>query len=781
MNATAFRSVDLIVAVVAAVLVLSQRAVGQDAFEPPAGVAVESFGKAVSAIPDLTGDSVDEVAIGATIVDPNQIDPPEGVVWVFNGATGEIIREFRLPSRFIPALDDPDGSFGAPIAAIADIDGDDIADIVIGAREHAPATPGFPVTGAIHFMSGATGEAIQSFQPEIEGQFGVSLVALKTAAGGPSTIVVAGMIQPDATGLVTVIDASDFQVPAVHPFGDEIPDTVRGFGMSLAALVQPIPTAAQPKGSEVVSSLLVGAFGADGEGEVFLYEDIVTRTPPIAVFRSPNAASMGRFGGTLSSLRDLNGNGYPELLVSAAGENPRGRPDFPSGGRVYLFDSMLNNDGAPQLLGTLRPPTVVADGMFGAGLTGIRDVTGDGLDDLLVGSNESVFTGPTTELAGAGRVYVFDGAGRRLVRVVNPPLPETGGSFGRHLAEIAAAGSTEFAVTAPGDPVVNPGATGSAFQFAGQTAGARVARLSGRIADGVTDEPLACAVIRAASPEFGPFIVTTDFDGVYAIEDMPPATYLIEAIAPGYNRFGVERQVREGRDEEAQFTLAPSNVQPAVFGAVTDSRTFQPLGGVSVQAFLNGVELERTFTCLEGRYELILPNIKQNEVTVTLLFSTSIYNPLEVDVTITRGVPEEVNVMIGKTIFPTTLVGTVLENASGDPLADVTVALTNQVVAPTVKTGADGSYTLEAIEPGSFVVNASKDGFATGSVFVALAEGAVSVADFSLEAVDDNEQQNAGCGVSSRSGVGVAGDLGTVLAMLALITAAGLRRQAIRR
>ena len=106
----------------------------------------EQFGYAVSGIGDVNGDGVPDVLVGA----PNLITFNPGLVGVFSGATGELLRSFQ-------GVDEPDG-FGAAVAGLDDLDGDGVGELLVG------APLGFGV-GYARVFSGADGELLYHLTP----------------------------------------------------------------------------------------------------------------------------------------------------------------------------------------------------------------------------------------------------------------------------------------------------------------------------------------------------------------------------------------------------------------------------------------------------------------------------------------------------------------------------------------------------------------------------------------------------------------------------------------
>ena len=115
--------------------------------DPDGGDIGDRFGYAVSRIDDVDGDDVNDVLVGAYLADSG-VGADTGEVFLFSGASGALIR----------ALADPLGvagdEFGRGIAAVSDVDGDDVQDVLIGA-------PGFDnFRGQALLMSSADGSVI---------------------------------------------------------------------------------------------------------------------------------------------------------------------------------------------------------------------------------------------------------------------------------------------------------------------------------------------------------------------------------------------------------------------------------------------------------------------------------------------------------------------------------------------------------------------------------------------------------------------------------------------
>ncbi len=169
------------------------------------------------------------------------------------------------------------------------------------------------------------------------------------------------------------------------------------------------------RGDLLIAASLENA-GATDAGRAYLFSGATGIR--LCTLVSPNPETGGAFGGRgVSGVPDANGDGRGDLLISADLEDGGAT----NAGRAYLFSGAT---GAP--LHTLSSPNPEVDGGFGFGVSAVPDADGDGRGDLLIGARfENV--GSVTN---AGRAYLFSGATGALLRTLSSPNPETNGDFG---------------------------------------------------------------------------------------------------------------------------------------------------------------------------------------------------------------------------------------------------------------------------------------------------------------------------------------------------------------
>jgi len=172
------------------------------------------------------------------------------------------------------------------------------------------------------------------------------------------------------------------------------------------------------------------------------------------------------FGYAVDGLDDVDGDGVPDLAVGAPLDGTVGA----GAGRVYVVSGA---DGTTVLRSFLGEK---AGDNFGSAVARLGDVTGDGLQELVVGAPAA---GPATE----GRAYVFDlatGALAYPALVPDASANQFGQFFAADVGDTSGDGVPDIYV---GDFADGGSARGKAYLFSGAV-GARLLTLTGQNGDG---------------------------------------------------------------------------------------------------------------------------------------------------------------------------------------------------------------------------------------------------------------------------------------------------------
>jgi hypothetical protein len=142
------------------------------------------FGESVSAVPDATGDGVNDIAVGAPLEHPGASPVGCGRAYIFIGQSGSLFK------KLIPPLQQANGEFGISVSGVPDTNGDGRGDVIVGAWKEAVGA--FTQAGRAHLYSGNTAARIATYtstQPMTDGFFAGMITGL-----GPATTANGGAV-----------------------------------------------------------------------------------------------------------------------------------------------------------------------------------------------------------------------------------------------------------------------------------------------------------------------------------------------------------------------------------------------------------------------------------------------------------------------------------------------------------------------------------------------------------------------------------------------------------
>jgi hypothetical protein len=350
----------------------------------------DMIGAAV-AMGDLDGDGMAEIVVGA----PGE----EGKVYVFRGASEDLSLAHKLSP---PAADGVVG-FGAALA-IADVDGDGLRDLVIGAPNG-----GEGAAYAIRWTTDGPSDPMRlvpssSSQPE----YGGSVANL-------------GDVDGDGIDDVLVVAAGGM-TPEAHLFLG----TREGVPSESALVLS--SGAGRTSDGYAASAARVGDLDGDGAAEIAVGADMMGEGGALLLYWSTryperfgtpellrDRISGDRYGAAVIGIPDLDGDGRDEILVGASGATSGGAA---GAGLVYLVRSseLEPHGSAIELTGPQ------AGAGFGSELASCGDVNGDGFEDVAVAA-------PGWD-DGDGRVFIIPVGEEGLGEPISVPAPSPSAAFG---------------------------------------------------------------------------------------------------------------------------------------------------------------------------------------------------------------------------------------------------------------------------------------------------------------------------------------------------------------
>ncbi|HUT22859.1 MAG TPA: Calx-beta domain-containing protein [Sumerlaeia bacterium] len=412
-----------------------------------------SFGFTVSNIPD-TSASRGFMAVGAYNEDGGAEPANSGRVHILGAQDRSLKRTLVSPNS------QQRGQFGRALAGIADSTRDSRGDLIVGApAESLPGSP--PEAGAAYIFDGHTGAltlTLTSQNGETGGNFGFAVSGLGSPQQSLRRVLVGAygeragflntagrvyvfnsrngfayepLVSPNAqkngffgyaVANVPDIDGDGYEDFVVGAPGENRVYVYNGVTRRVLRAIQ-----GQDGGYFGISVSGIRDVSGDLRGDIIVGADCAVAGSGLAcpgrayvfcgrsggllrTLQSPNQMDYGLFGQVVAGIPDINNDGLWDIAVGAQLESSGGGPDY--AGRVYLFDG---GSGVP--VDTLVSPNEQEDGRFGCDVSGIEDLNGDGLGDLIVGSFSEAVPGSASR---SGQAYVFI-----LDYSSSPPPPPT--------------------------------------------------------------------------------------------------------------------------------------------------------------------------------------------------------------------------------------------------------------------------------------------------------------------------------------------------------------------
>jgi hypothetical protein len=434
-------------------------------------------------------------------------------------------------------------------------------------------------------------------------------------------------------------------------------------------------------------------------------------------------------------------------------------PTFGDGARIALLGIMLvlvfTNAGTPSDTDQTVSSGILATGYAGAVLVTVTDDVGRAMKDAVVtiGGNASSWISNDT-----GQVYIqglfadsngtsydiwaektaYDPSPVLSVIVTPDNITETtlvvsggvifgevsgaNGPVGGALVYIAALG---YSNTTGADGIYEltgvPGGTHSVtvsaagyvdqsqvtvletggFQFLNFFMTSQTGRITGQIVHATTDESLAGASVAVVVGEVT-ITVLSDANGTYTIPSLPAGTYSLNASLTGFNSSTVDGVEVVANETTEGVDIALDEKPTSLYGVVKAGTLLL----VGVHIVVEGTSLSAN-SSLEGEYAIRNVTAGTYAVTATLegYITTTIAG-----VVIPRGTEVRLDiVLVG---LPGGLRGTVIDSATLEPLAGVTVVIIDmEPNQRTTVTNINGEFQFTGVAAGNYTIRLSMEGY----------------------------------------------------------------------
>ncbi|HEV8198169.1 MAG TPA: FG-GAP-like repeat-containing protein [Gemmatimonadales bacterium] len=323
------------------------------------GTGNESLGIGVEGAGDVNHDGIADVIAGA---------PGSSRAYVYSGRDGRLLLTL--------APDSANEGFGGSVSGAGDQNGDGFADVVVGASGAGQGT------GRAYLFSGKDGSRLRILEGEHPGDaFGTTVSGLKSGRQTPLVVSApgAGAVHH---GRVYVYQGA---APAAR-FTIESDSTGVALGGGFVSVVGDVNG---DKVLDIYASDFPNAAKGASTGRVYVHSGADGHRLYTLTGEGPGDG----FGIGSAEAGDVNRDGYDDLLIGAW----QFSGVAPSGGKIYLYSG---KDGTILRTITGRIPGET----LGFDATGVGDVDGDGIPDLLVTSSWSNINGFRS-----GRMYLISG------------------------------------------------------------------------------------------------------------------------------------------------------------------------------------------------------------------------------------------------------------------------------------------------------------------------------------------------------------------------------------
>jgi hypothetical protein len=408
------------------------------------------WGTCVATAGDVDGDGYSEVIVGAPDYDGGLVD--QGGVFVYYGSSSGLYTW----SDWYELIDRAGAHYGQSVATAGDVNGDGFADVIVGAPDYTGNT-GHEGEGGTWVYHGSGDGLSHDWSTHDEGNqagaaFGYSVATAGDVNGdGYSDVIVGALLYHNGEteeGRVWVWHGSEDGLSETHNWRAESNETEAALGISVAT--------AGDVNRDGYADIIVGAHRFTHthveQGAAFIWlgsADGVNGgfngTPTNAHRHLEINQVTARFGHSVSTAGDVNGDGYADVIVGAPyytnGQGREGGAWLYLGSGSGVSTSAANQDEGNQ-----------TGAHFGWSVATAGDVNGDGYADVIVGAPDYTVTKDQQ-----GRAWVWHGQptsnGISTTRDWDAEGEQADAFFGKSVAtagDVDGDGYSDIIVGAPG-------------------------------------------------------------------------------------------------------------------------------------------------------------------------------------------------------------------------------------------------------------------------------------------------------------------------------------------
>ena len=356
------------------------------------------YGGAMDSIRDLNGDGVQDVVVGA--FDESTVNGwHSGAAYVLSGVDGTVLIRVVGEAR--------SDQFGLSVAGLDDLDGDGLADFVVGAPGRDPG--GMDSAGSLYFFFGADGSLIQRLDsPMALARFGWSVANAGDVDGDGTGDIITGT--PYLFGRNGVMSGGAFLLSGVDQSR-----IIRLHPTSILSLFGAVVDGLGDVDGDGIGDVAVGIPNQYGQGGAVR---VYSGATGLLIHDFTRSYSSMHFCSAVSGIGDLDRDGHNDILIGSEVQDRFGQVtggvDVYSGATgAVLFEDIHRG---------------LADTGFGTRLAAVGDLNGDGVQDFAVGA-PSASPGGIFE---AGSAFLYSGSSGALLYAYHGIQP--GGKLGSAIA-----------------------------------------------------------------------------------------------------------------------------------------------------------------------------------------------------------------------------------------------------------------------------------------------------------------------------------------------------------